>query len=136
MAARQQLCSEEQLSQLLLRLAAAPDLSLFRDKHERLASLENRMCFSMRMDEQRLVQFAAALSRGLTLLVPLLLLDLPKRALYSIGSLQRLLGDVQIALHNPMRTDIEGQLTRRRLAADGIADTGKMRSAPCGSWSN
>jgi hypothetical protein len=98
MVARQQLCSEEQLSQLLMLLAAAPDLSLFRDKWERLISIQKNISFSMHVDEQMLVQLAAALSRGLMLLVPLLLLDLPKRALHSIGILKRMLGCGQIRL--------------------------------------
>jgi hypothetical protein len=69
MVARQQLCSEVQLTQLLLRLAAAPDLSVFRDKYERLTTIANYVCFNMRMNEQVLVQLAAALSRGLMLLM-------------------------------------------------------------------
>jgi hypothetical protein len=98
MVERQQAFSEEQLTQLLLRLAAAPDLSLFRDKWERLEHFRKSELQNMQMSTQLLRQLEAALARGLLLLVPLFSLDLPKRALYCITCLQQLLQSAQMQL--------------------------------------
>jgi hypothetical protein len=95
MIGRQQAFSEEQLTQLLLRLASAPDLSLFRDKWERLEAFTKAGLDHMPLSNQLLRQLEAALTRGLLLLVPLLSLDLPKRALHCITCLQQLLGIAQ-----------------------------------------
>jgi hypothetical protein len=125
MLARQQAFSEEQLRQLLLRLAAAPDLSLFRDKWERLENFSQTSFHQLQISGQLLQQIEAALTRGLLLLVPLLSLDLPKRALYCISCLQRLLSDGQ----TQMRLQLAAQGVERgslqvQRAVEGDADSG------------
>jgi hypothetical protein len=132
MVAPQQQYSEEQLSQLLLRLAEAPDLSLFRDKWERLDRIE--VSFYVHMSEQLLLQLAAALSRGLMLLVPLLLLDLPKRALYSIRCLQRVIGGGQLMLDGQVEPEIQAMPMCQ--VVDNIAGTGESMYRTCSSSSS
>jgi hypothetical protein len=74
---------EQQLHQLLERLAAAPDLTLFKNKSDRLAELR---ADNVATSQQALLLSAAALAHGLQLLQPYwgngssCSLDLPKKA--------------------------------------------------------
>jgi hypothetical protein len=75
----------QQAHQLLQRLATAPDLSLFRDKLDRVKQLA--LC-SLPASEELLLLLAASVTNGLRQLQPLLLqLDLPKNASMSIHAL-------------------------------------------------
>jgi hypothetical protein len=76
----------EQAHQLLQRLATAPDLTLFRDKHDRVQQLA--LCRSLPASEELLLLLAASVTNGLRQLQSLLLqLDLPKNASLSIHNL-------------------------------------------------
>jgi hypothetical protein len=75
----------QQAHQLLQRLATAPDLSLFRDKYDRVKELAR---LSLPASEELLLLLAAAVTNGLRHLQPLLLqLDLPKNAVLCIQAL-------------------------------------------------
>jgi hypothetical protein len=82
----------QQAHQLLQRLATAPDLSLFRDKLDRVQQLALQQLLSLPASEELLLLLAAAVTNGLRHLQPLLLqLDLPKNAALCIQALSDVL---------------------------------------------
>lgn len=87
---------QDEAIKLMQRLAASPDLSTFRDKHHKVLEImkqlsEGRQHKKFADVSQIAVTVAAALANGLKLLQPLLLLDLPKRALACLAGLMALL---------------------------------------------
>jgi hypothetical protein len=82
----------QQAHQLLQRLAAAPDLSLFRDKLDRVQQLALQQLLSLPASKELLLLLAAAVTTSLRHLQPLLLqLDLPKNAAVCIHALSEVL---------------------------------------------
>lgn len=115
-----------QCHQLLERLAAAPDLVLFKEKHDKLRQLRQQ---PLPGSEELLLLCAAALSNGLHKLLPYLKpsscnLDLPEKAIGSIVfSLQAMYGACfcRLAVKAAGRADQQQKQLIRQVAATGVA---------------
>jgi hypothetical protein len=115
----------QQRHQLLARLAAAPDISLFKDKCERITQLRN---MELPGSEEDLVVCAAAMSNGLQKLQPYLndgscQLDLPDKAIFCIlWGLLIIFGTISQGLENdPASTKEQQKLQVERVAVTGTS---------------
>jgi hypothetical protein len=117
----------QQAHQLLQRLATAPDLSLFRDKCDRVKELAR---LSSPASEELLLLLAASVTNGLRHLQPLLLqLDLPKSAVLCIQDLAiRFFSSSVLVLQHPAScsdTEPSNEWVKQQKLAQQVADTGE-----------